>query len=47
MRWEAFTISKAKVPSGATQARFGVHLNDGKQGGKGSVFVDDVVIEKQ
>ena len=47
MRWEAVSISKAKVPDGAATARFGIHLNDGKSGGKGSVFVDDVVIEKQ
>lgn len=47
MRWEAVSISKAKVPEGATLARFGIHLNDGKSGGKGSVFVDDVVIGKQ
>jgi hypothetical protein len=47
MRWEAVSISKAKVPDGATLARFGIHLNDGKSGGKGSAFVDDVVIEKQ
>ena len=47
MRWEAVSISKAKVPEDAALARFGIHLNDGKSGGKGSVFVDDVVIEKQ
>jgi hypothetical protein len=47
MRWEAVSISKAKVPEGAAIARFGIHLNDGKSGGKGSVFIDDVVIEKQ
>ena len=47
MRWEAVSISKAKVPEGAKTARFGIHLNDGKSGGKGSVFIDDVVIEKQ
>lgn len=47
MRWESVSISKAKVPEGAATARFGIHLNDGKSGGKGSVFIDDVVIEKQ
>jgi hypothetical protein len=47
MRWEAVSISKAKVPADASLARFGIHLNDGKSGGKGSVFIDDVVIEKQ
>ena len=47
MRWEAFAITKAKVPDGASLARFGIHLNDGRSGGKGSVFIDDVVIEKQ
>jgi hypothetical protein len=47
MRWEAVSISKAKVPNGATLARFGIHLNDGMSGGKGSVFIDDVTIEKQ
>jgi hypothetical protein len=47
MRWETVSISKAKVPEGAASARFGIHLNDGKSGGKGSVFIDDVAIEKQ
>ena len=47
MRWEAVCISKVKVPAGAALARFGIHLNDGMSGGKGSVFIDDVVIEKQ
>jgi hypothetical protein len=47
IRWEAASISKVKVPEGAALARFGIHLNDGKSGGKGSVFIDDVVIEKQ
>ena len=47
IRWEAVSISKVKVPEGAAVARFGIHLNDGKSGGKGSVFIDDVVIEKQ
>lgn len=47
MRWQTISISKAKVPDGAALARFGIHLNDGMSGGKGSVFLDDVAIEKQ
>ena len=47
MRWESVSINKAKVPEGAATARFGIHLNDGQSGGKGSVFIDDVVIDKQ
>lgn len=47
MRWEQVTVSKAKVPEGAVRGVFGIHLNDGTEGGKGSMFVDDVVIEKQ
>jgi hypothetical protein len=46
LRWQDFSISKVKVPPGATRAVFGIHLNDGDAAAKGSVFVDDVVIEK-
>ncbi|OQW96497.1 MAG: hypothetical protein BWK77_04430 [Verrucomicrobia bacterium A1] len=46
LRWEPFSISKIKVPTGATRAVFGIHLNDGDGAAKGSVFVDDVLIER-
>lgn len=46
MRWEQVTIGKAKVPDGAVRGVFGIHLNDGADGGKGMMYVDDVVIEK-
>jgi hypothetical protein len=47
MRWDQVTIGKTKVPDGAVRGVFGIHLNEGTDGGKGSMYVDDVVIEKQ
>jgi hypothetical protein len=46
LRWEPFSISKIKVPPGAKRGVFGIHLNDGDGAAKGSVFVDDVLIER-
>jgi hypothetical protein len=45
--WDEAEIRKAKPPQGAVQATFGVHLNDGPSGSKGSMLVDDVVVTSQ
>jgi len=46
LRWEQLSIPKAKAPKEATKAIFGIHLSEGKKGGKGCIYVDDVVIER-
>ncbi len=46
LRWEQIQLNKIPVPKGAVKAVFGIHLCDGKQGGKGSIYVDDVIIER-
>ncbi len=46
MRWETIAIRKIQAPKGAVQAKFGIHLSDGEKGGKGSVFLDDALIEE-
>jgi len=46
LRWEQIAIKKIDVPPGAVEAIFGIHISDGPKGGKGSIFVDDVVIER-
>lgn len=45
--WDELEIRKVKAPQGAVQAVFGVHLNDGPNGSKGSMLVDDVVVISQ
>lgn len=42
--WDEIELRKVKAPQGAVQAAFGVHLNDGPAGSKGSMLVDDVVV---
>lgn len=46
LRWEQIQLAKVQVPKGAVKAAFGIHLCEGKKGGKGTVFVDDVLIER-
>jgi len=45
--WDEVELRKVKAPQGAVQAAFGVHLNDGPAGSKGSMLVDDVVVTVQ
>jgi hypothetical protein len=44
MRWERRTLMGKTAPPGATEAVFGIHLNDGDDGGRGSLFIDDCAI---
>lgn len=46
MRWETIAIRKKQAPKGAVNAKFGIHFSDGDKGGKGSFFIDDVLIEQ-
>ena len=43
-KWDDVEISKAQAPPRTAQAIFGIHLFDGKTGGKGSVLVDEVSV---
>lgn len=47
MRWEQFAEQDAVAPPGAVKGVFGVHLCEGKPGGKGSLFVDDVSVTRK
>ncbi len=47
MRWSLFAEQDAVVPPGAVRGVFGVHLCEGKPGGKGSVFVDDILVTRK
>lgn len=47
LRWNSAFIRNEEVPAGATLAIFGIHLSEGKKGGKGSILVDDVLIQRQ
>ena len=47
LRWDSAFIRNEQAPVGATLAIFGIHLSEGKKGGKGSVLVDDVLIQRQ
>lgn len=47
LRWEPISLDKAIAPKGAVKAVFGIHFCDGPQGGKGAIFVDDMMIEKR
>ena len=45
LRWEYVSLRKQEAPKSAVTANFGIHLSEGKDGGKGSILVDDIVIE--
>jgi hypothetical protein len=47
MRWDEVVIRKAIAPKDAVRGVFGIHLNEGDQGGSGSVLVDDAMIIKE
>lgn len=47
LRWDSAVIRNEQVPAGATLAIFGLHLSEGKKGGKGAILVDDVLIQRQ
>lgn len=47
LRWEQFTEQDAVAPVGAVKGVFGVHLCEGTPGGKGAVFIDDMVVTKR
>ena len=47
LRWDSTMIRNEQAPMGATLAIFGIHLSEGKKAGKGSVLVDDVLIQRQ
>jgi hypothetical protein len=44
MRWEQLSINNAEPPKGAVSATFGIHFCEGKDGGDGSIFIDDVML---
>ncbi|HBA85041.1 MAG TPA: hypothetical protein DCZ95_13190 [Verrucomicrobia bacterium] len=46
MRWETIALRKKAAPNGAVSARFGIHFSEGEKGGKGSIFVDDVLLQQ-
>ena len=46
LRWDSTMIRNEQAPAGATLAIFGIHLSEGKKGGKGSVLIDDVLIQR-
>ncbi len=47
LRWERFSIDNMEPPKDAVTAIFGIHYCEGKDGAKGSFFIDEVtLIEK-
>ena len=46
MRWEILALRKKVAPAGAVTARFGIHLSEGEKGGKGSLYIDDVLVQE-
>lgn len=47
LRWERFSIDNMEPPKSAVSAVFGIHYCEGKDGAKGSFFIDEVtLIEK-
>ncbi len=43
-QWKRFSIKKVTPPDGTVAANVGVHLFEGKSGGRGAFYIDDVSV---